>query len=83
MNIYRKVTSSWNGVVEEVFVHRGSYVYEWEPLFLIKTLDGSTKIVQVNTSGDIEILKVKKGDHVTIESELAILQEDFLPTGCD
>ncbi|WP_209124137.1 hypothetical protein [Alkalihalobacillus sp. BA299] len=83
MNICRGVVCAWEGVVEEIFIEQGSFVYEWEPLFLIKAKDGKCHKIQMSSSGYISTLNVEVEQQVSINSELAILQEDCLPCGCD
>ncbi|WP_209125048.1 hypothetical protein [Alkalihalobacillus sp. BA299] len=83
MNRYRTVSSVSTGTVEKVMVNEGEFVYEWEPLFLIKTVNGLTKKVELGVSGVIKMIKVKSGDEVISDMTLAVLEEDTKPTGCD
>jgi acetyl/propionyl-CoA carboxylase alpha subunit len=83
VNTYRTVTSFSNGTIAKVFVKEGTYVYEWEPLFLLKTNEGMLKKVEVGASGNIFSLSAKPGDEIKEDMTLAILKEDNLPSGCD
>ncbi|RBW70881.1 hypothetical protein [Bacillus taeanensis] len=79
----QKVTSPYYGIVEKILVESTSHIYEWEPLFLIKTLTGEYKTVAVAVSGYITSLEVKQGDLVHFNTPLALLQDDLLVTGSD
>jgi acetyl/propionyl-CoA carboxylase alpha subunit len=79
----QKVVSPCFGVIEEVIVDFSDYVYEWEPLFLIKTVVGNYETVRISVSGHITGLEVKKGDVVTPNMTLAWLKDDFIVSGSD
>ncbi|RBW69557.1 hypothetical protein DS031_11495 [Bacillus taeanensis] len=79
----QKVVSPCFGVIEEVTVDFNSYVYEWEPLFLIKTVVGSYETVQISVSGHVTGLEAKKGDIVTPNMILAWVQDDLIVSGSD
>jgi biotin carboxyl carrier protein len=83
MTTFRTVDSSSAGIVEKVLINVGAYVYEWEPLFLIKTQNGLTKKIELGASGIVSQVNVAQGDQVCSAMTLAILQEDALPTGSD
>ncbi|WP_227937941.1 hypothetical protein [Alkalihalobacillus deserti] len=83
MNTYCEVVSVSNGTIDQVFVNEGDYVYEWEPLFLLKTNEGVLKKIEMGVGGNILSLNVKPGDKVIHDMTLAILREDDLPSGCD
>jgi biotin carboxyl carrier protein len=83
VNTYRTVVSLADGTIDEVFVNEGAYVYEWEPLFLMKTNEGVQEKVQMGVCGNISSLNVKPGDKVLHDMTLAIIKEDNLSSGCD
>ncbi|WP_227935226.1 hypothetical protein [Alkalihalobacillus deserti] len=80
---YLAVDSLSDGVVEKVFVSEGSFVYEWEPLFLIKTANGTIKKVELGASGIVSKVHVTLGERVCTQMTLAVLKEDTRPTGSD
>ena len=69
------------GIIEQIYIQEDSYVYEWEKLFLLKTLDGKRMDVSINASGYITKVHVNEGDRVTKNTTLAVLQEDFIISG--
>ncbi|WP_332692190.1 hypothetical protein [Halalkalibacter lacteus] len=83
MNTYCAVASVFDGTIDQVFVNEGDYVYEWEPLFQLKTNEGVLKKVEMGVGGNILSLNVKPGDRVIHDMTLAILKEDDQPSGCD
>ncbi|MDE5413269.1 hypothetical protein [Alkalihalobacterium chitinilyticum] len=83
MGSYHIVTSESNGVVEEVLINEGEYVYEWEPLFLIKSQNGNLKKVELGVSGKINSIRVIPGEKILSDMTLAVVEEDDLPRGCD
>lgn len=72
-----------SGMVEEIMVREGEFVYEWEPLFSIKTKTGALIKVKLGASGKITTIKVSPGEQVITDMTLAILEEDIKPSGCD
>jgi biotin carboxyl carrier protein len=72
-----------NGTIEQVYIQENSYVYEWEKLFLLKTLDGKLIDISIGASGYISEVHVTVRDHVTKNSILAVLQDDFIISGSD
>ncbi|WP_088102744.1 hypothetical protein [Halalkalibacter urbisdiaboli] len=83
MSSYRTIDSTIDGVIEKVLIREGMFVHEWEPLFLIRTMNGSQQKIEIGVSGEIGIVKVLEGEPVCLNMTLAILKEDTLPTGCD
>ncbi|ARK28835.1 hypothetical protein [Halalkalibacter krulwichiae] len=83
MNSYCAVASISNGTIDRIFVNEGDYVYEWEPLFQLRTNEGVLKRVEMGVCGEIISLNVKPGDRVIHDMTLAILREDDQPSGCD
>ncbi|MFC0558395.1 hypothetical protein [Halalkalibacter alkalisediminis] len=80
---YLAVDSLSDGIVEKVCVHEGAFVYEWEPLFFIRTPNGAVKKVELGASGIVSKVHVTQGERVCIQMTLAVLEEDTSPTGCD
>lgn len=64
-------------------VNEGEFVYEWQPLFVIKTSFGTIQKVELGISGVIAKLQVKPGDQVISDMTLAILEEDNKPAPSD
>ncbi len=77
------VTSPCFGRVEKVTVRSESRIYEWEPLFIIKTEDGKIEMIQTGVSGEVESLEVQEGDSVIPGMVLAYIKEDLFVTGSD
>ncbi|WP_227937444.1 hypothetical protein [Alkalihalobacillus deserti] len=77
------IVSPYTGTIEKIFIKKDSYLYEWETLFLIETLEGSLKEISIGASGTITSLNVNEKDKVTINKELACLEDDLLITGSD
>jgi biotin carboxyl carrier protein len=82
-NHIQMITSPYYGIVEKVLIENTSHIYEWEPLFFIKTLTGEYKTIAVAVSGYITSVEVKQGDLVNLNTPLALLQDDLLVTGSD
>ncbi|UOE93559.1 hypothetical protein [Alkalihalobacillus sp. LMS39] len=83
MDCFRTVASLANGTVEKILVTEGSFVYEWEPLFLIRTKNGTSYEVKIGASGVISKVNVHEGDSIISDYTLAVLKEDAQPVGCD
>ncbi|MFC0560306.1 hypothetical protein [Halalkalibacter alkalisediminis] len=77
------IVSPYKGTIEKVFIKKDSYVYEWEKLILIKTLEGDLKEISIGASGVITSLYVNEKDKVTPNKILACLVDDLLITGSD
>ncbi|EJQ41009.1 hypothetical protein IEE_04698 [Bacillus cereus BAG5X1-1] len=58
------VYSPCYGKVEKLFVTESSYVYEWEKLALIETIDKQQVEIKVGISGYIESLEVVEGQAI-------------------
>ncbi|MDQ0221144.1 hypothetical protein ELQ35_01655 [Peribacillus cavernae] len=52
------------GTVEKVIVQPGDRINEGQPLFLIKTEQGSLEQISVMITGTLELLNIKIGDKV-------------------
>ncbi|WP_410984445.1 biotin/lipoyl-containing protein [Bacillus cereus] len=71
------------GKVEKLFVKESSYVYEWEKLALIETIDKEKVEIKVGISGDIVLLEVEEGQSITNKTRLIAVRDDMLITGSD
>jgi biotin carboxyl carrier protein len=78
-----KIVSPYRGSIEKVYIKKDSYVYEWEKLFLIRTLEGNLKEVSIGASGIISSLHAHEKDQVTPNKLLACLVDDLVITGSD
>ncbi|WP_079525749.1 hypothetical protein [Halobacillus hunanensis] len=81
--VLQTVYSPCHGSVKKVFVNSSSYVYEWEPLFLIETKEQNEVEVAVGISGDIISLDIVQGQEVTPKTVLTELRDDLEITGSD
>jgi biotin carboxyl carrier protein len=77
------IYSPCSGIVEKVLTKENDYVYEWEKLFLIKASNGKFEEVSIGISGYITSLRVQKGQPISLNTELATIQDDFNITGSD
>ncbi len=78
-----EICSSYEGKVEEIFVNESSYVYEWEKLALIETIDKQKVEIKVGISGYIESLEVVEGQAIADQKLLITMRDDLLITGSD
>jgi biotin carboxyl carrier protein len=77
------VYSPCYGKVEKLFVAESSYVYEWEKLALIETIDKQKVEIKVGISGYIESLEVVEGQAIADQKLLITVRDDLLITGSD
>ncbi|KAB7672989.1 hypothetical protein [Bacillus sp. B1-b2] len=77
------ILSSFEGVIDEIFVPEKSYFYEWEPIMTIRTKHGELIEFSVPFSGSVVSMLVKPGESISINTRLVSLQDDLLVTGCD
>ncbi|MDA2314150.1 MULTISPECIES: hypothetical protein [Bacillus cereus group] len=77
------VYSPCYGKVEKLFVTESSYVYEWEKLALIETIDNQKVEIKVGISGYIESLEVVEGQDIADQKLLITVRDDLLITGSD
>ena len=77
------VISSYYGIIEEVSINIHSRIYEWDPLFKIKTESGKIETIRVGISGKVHSLEVQKGDRVIPGMVLAFIKEDLIASGSD
>ncbi len=77
------VYSPCYGKVEKLFVKESSYVYEWEKLALIETIDKQKVEIKVGISGYIESLEVVEGQAIADQKLLITMRDDLLITGSD
>ncbi|WP_410981849.1 hypothetical protein [Bacillus cereus] len=80
---YEIVTSPCYGTVEKVSIDKDSRIYEWEPLFAIKDMNGKTEVIKMGCSGEVQSLEVEAGDKVIPGMVLAYIQEDIFNSGSD
>ncbi|KMQ02332.1 MULTISPECIES: biotin/lipoyl-containing protein [Bacillus] len=77
------VYSPCYGKVAKLFVKESSYVYEWEKLALIETIDKQKVEIKVGISGYIESLEVVEGQAIADQKLLITMRDDLLITGSD
>ncbi|MFF3024197.1 hypothetical protein ACFVRR_16345 [Gottfriedia sp. NPDC057948] len=80
---YGVIVSDYHGTVEGTAIQKDSRIYEWEPLFFIKTTDGFTKVIHQGISGEIVSLEVSIGDKIVPGMVLAYVKEDLFVTASD
>ncbi|WP_459502191.1 biotin/lipoyl attachment domain-containing protein [Bacillus sp. C1] len=81
--VIENVYSPCYGKVEKLFVTESSYIYEWEKLALIETIDKEKVEIKVGISGDIVLLEVEEGQSITDKTRLIAVRDDMLITGSD
>ncbi|MEN1938163.1 hypothetical protein AAIE21_21920 [Paenibacillus sp. 102] len=81
--VIENVYSPCYGKVEKLFITESSYVYEWEKLALIETIDKQKVEIKVGISGHIELLEVEEGQVITNKTRLITVRDDLLITGSD
>ncbi|PFE04599.1 hypothetical protein COE15_13790 [Bacillus cereus] len=81
--VIEDVYSPCYGKVEKLFITESSYVYEWEKLALIETIDKQKVEIKVGISGYIELLEVEEGQVITDKTRLITVRDDLLITGSD
>lgn len=77
------IISSCYGTIEKISIHKDSRIYEWEPLFYVKTIDGGTEIIKMGVRGEVQSLEVQEGDRVIPGMVLAYIKEEVLISGSD
>jgi predicted GNAT superfamily acetyltransferase len=77
------VLSPFYGEVEKVGIRSKSRIYEWEPLFRIKTEEGTVETIHIGISGEIKSLEVQEGDKVIPGMVLAYVKEDLFVSESD
>ncbi|KFN02053.1 hypothetical protein D0U04_16950 [Bacillus clarus] len=81
--VIESVYSPCYGKVEKLFVTKSSYVYEWERLAVIETMDKRKVEIKVGISGYIESLEVEEGQAIADKKLLITVRDDLLITGSD
>ncbi|PDY48694.1 biotin/lipoyl-containing protein [Bacillus pseudomycoides] len=81
--VIENVYSPCYGRVTKLFINENSYVYEWEKLALIETMDERKVEVKVGISGYVELLEVEEGQVITEQTLLITVRDDLLITGSD
>jgi hypothetical protein len=77
------IESPFEGTIEKIYIKEQAYTYEWEKLFLLKTVDGKTVDIMIGASGTIKSVQVRVGECVKCKPLLASLQDDNVISGCD
>lgn len=77
------VLSPYYGKVQKISIKNHTRIYEWEPLFLIKTKEGNVETIHISASGRVESIEVQEGDNVIPGMVLAFIKEDTFVTGSD
>jgi hypothetical protein len=77
------IESPDEGTIEEIYIEKHSYTYEWEKLFLLKTIEGRMVEVNIGASGNITSVQVAVGEKVNRHTLLASLQDDYIISGSD
>lgn len=72
------ITSPCYGTIEKVSIDKNSRIYEWEPLFYVKTFDGGTEVIKMGISGEVQSLEVQEGDKVIPGMVLAYIKEEII-----
>ncbi|MEH6932030.1 hypothetical protein [Bacillus sp. JJ783] len=80
---YDIITSPCYGIIEKVSINKDSRIYEWEPLFSIKDMNGKLEVIKMGCSGEVQSLEVETGDKVIPGMVLAYIQEDLFVSGSD
>lgn len=80
---YEMIVSPYYGTIEKVSINQDSRVYEWEPLFYVKTIDGGTEIIKMGVSGEVQSLEVQEGDQVIPGMVLAYIKEEMVISASD
>lgn len=83
MMYFGVITSPCYGKVVRVAIKDAERIYEWEPLFVIRTTAGTVERIQTSMSGKVESLEVQEGDYVIPGMVLAYIKEDLFVTGSD
>ncbi|PEE42454.1 hypothetical protein [Bacillus pseudomycoides] len=81
--VIENVYSPCYGRVTKLFINESSYVYEWEKLALIETMDERKVEIKVGISGYVELLEVEEGQVITEQTLLITVRDDLLITGSD
>jgi biotin carboxyl carrier protein len=81
--VQEMIMSPCHGTIEEITIEENSRIYEWQPLFIIKTINGDIHVIREGLSGEVQSLEVAKGDKVIPGMVLAYIKEEFLLSGSD
>ncbi|MCH1625772.1 biotin/lipoyl-binding protein [Fredinandcohnia quinoae] len=77
------VTSPYHGKIKAIPIQEDSLITEWEPLFIIQSLEGENKTIAIGISGRVQSIEVQEGDEVIPGMVLAYLREDSILIGAD
>ncbi|HWO96356.1 MAG TPA: hypothetical protein VNM45_08490 [Bacillus sp. (in: firmicutes)] len=72
------ITSPCYGTIEKISINKSSRIYEWEPLFYVKTFDGGTEVIRMGITGEVQSLEVQEGDQVIPGMVLAYIKEEII-----
>lgn len=82
INKLHQIISPCNGVIRQVFVAEGAYVYEWEKLLVIDSEEGKQYSLTVGASGIVK-LDVPVGSKIQQNSVLGYIRDDLVISGSD
>lgn len=77
------INSNYAGIVKAVNHGMNDYVYEWEPLIIIETLEGTLIFIKVGYSGRILDIFTHVGAEIVPGSALCSIKDDLVITGSD
>ncbi|MGE5704162.1 MAG: biotin/lipoyl-containing protein [Clostridia bacterium] len=77
MVITFEVVSNCTGIIEHVMKKESGYVYEREPLCVVRTQEGKLVEITSQFSGYLKSVKAALGQKVTPETVLVRLEEKF------
>ena len=72
------ITSPCYGTVEKISINKNARIYEWEPLFYVKTFDGDIEVIKMGITGEVQSLEVQEGDQVIPGMVLAYIKEEII-----
>lgn len=70
------VTSPLYGTIEKVLIGPNQRVSEWEPLFIIKNLNGTLQQITVGINGILSKLNVNENDVISPGTVMALIKAD-------
>lgn len=70
------VTSPYHGTIKAIPIQENAKITEWQPLFIIQTLDGENKTIAIGISGRVQSIEVQEGDEVIPGMVLTYIREE-------
>ncbi len=70
------ITSPYHGIIKEVIIKEKEKISEWEPLFVIQTLNGEDRVITVGIRGSVQSIEVQEGDEVIPGMVLTYVKDD-------